>query len=904
MEDPDRSDAWSTTAALDGEAGRGAGVVAPKYPPPVFPEPPAAYVALPPLGDTPDHLDFCLFSVDIRQGARVTYPLAAAVDDALLAAAEAAAAAAAAAADGVEDDMEEDPDPDAFVVPDPRVPCTAYLTGHTATGAKVGLSLPWRPAFQVEVVPADASPDAVDKAKAALHDAVRTAGEELDAANGGVTRRPAGGLDVAWHVAARFKGWVSTPGKPLVRRRFWFAEVSAPNEAVARWVAGFLRRWRPREPGPHRRWGAGAAAAAPVAGPYADAVHEDGIDPEQAFVDAHGLTPSGWVRVARGALVTVPDTARELLVHYEFRVTPPRGRPSWWAGATHHRPFTAMDTVATVPSLVVAAIDGEMSSGAPGRFPQASRPDNPVVTISVVFSYAGGDAPGRPAGAVFERHAFVLAAPEHVAPIPGVLVHAGFPTEGAMIAAVRDLLFVHRHTDLVTGHNIVKFDMHYFGVRAEAAGPSGARFSRFGVLLRERLPIKLKRLTSSAFGSNNLHLLFGAGFAYVDSMLLCKVHPKKLRENTLAAACAAFLGPGGGAKFDMPYDDIPVIAGGTDPAAWAALAGYCVQDSELVQRLLTAWDTVRDLIAQSRVINIPLAVNVLCGQQQRVRDSVMRKARQSAMVMNGVNVRRRRRWAAEEEAAEDDTATGGFVLDNVAGFHDVPVVVLDFASLYPSVQRSRGLCWSTQVSDDEWARLSPGDRTLLGIETYVTATGTYRFATNVEGVFPAQLRDLLVARGAAKKKMAAAGRAKDAAEAAAAAARAALVAVVQARAQGDASADDELAAREAAANADLEAALAASAAAAAAYLNADAEQKSTKIVMNSGYGTANAAEDSGVMPCKAVGTVTCWVGAELNRAAKAFVEREFGATVLYGDTGAEAPSSRAVVPLRCCTVPT
>jgi DNA polymerase elongation subunit (family B) len=388
------------------------------------------------------------------------------------------------------------------------------------------------------------------------------------------------------------------------------------------------------------------------------------------------------------------------------------------------------------------------------------------------------------------------------------------------------------------------------------------------VLVRERLRLREKRLTSSAFGANNLQLLPGAGFAYVDTMLLCKVHPKKLRQNTLAAAAEAFLPPNdaSAAKFDMPYEDIPGIAAGSDPVAWAALAGYCVQDCELVHKLLVAWDTTRDLVAQSRTINIPLAANVLCGQQQRVRDSVMLKARASAMVMNGVNVRKQNGNRGDggsgdgDENAEPVTATGGFVLDNVAGFHDAPVVVLDFASLYPSVQRSRNLCWSTVVDDATWHALSDADRRALGIETHVTPTGTFRFATNVEGVFPAQLGDLLAARTAAKRDMAAAGRAKEAASAAMAAARAA----------GD---DDALTAATEAYNV-----------AAAAYLNADARQKATKIVMNSGYGTANADEATGVMPCRALGTTTCWVGAQLNRAAKAHVESKFGAVVLYGDT--------------------
>jgi DNA polymerase elongation subunit (family B) len=830
------------------------------YPPPAFPEPDAGIAfRVPSLTYNGENLHMCVFTIDIRTGLPRTYDAAGFCDDAVLSYTDAMADEAAAAfgnSDDTDDDAENTSTPHkphgGFVLPDPRAPAFAYVTGHTAAGAKVGLRVPWRPACQVEVCRVNDSVANQTKARNALNASLLELEKQLRVAYAdGTTANKAWGchLHAEWHEAARFNGYVPTAGAPLTRQQYVYAEVSAPNAAVLRWVAGSLRRGAPPRGG--------------FPGRQSFPVHEDGIDAEQAFVDAHGIQPCGWVAVAASALTPARDAARELAVHYEFTLAAPplQRRPSWFAAATRWRQFTQLPHITAVPSMVMACIDGEMTSGAPGRFPRAARPDNAVVVTSVILSYTGGSVPGRPAGAVFERHAFVWGPHADfgaVDPIPGVITHTGFSSEGAALAAVRDLLFVHRCVDIVAGHNIVKFDVAYMAARAArkpagfSASPPGARFSRFGVLVREQLTLREKRLTSSAFGANNLRLLPGAGFAYVDTMLLCKVHPKKLRENTLAAAAEAFLAPGDAA------------------AAWAALAGYCVQDSELVHKLLVAWDTTRDLVAQSRTINIPLAANVLCGQQQRVRDSLMLKARASAMVMNGVNVQRARFGTAHggsgannepgADAAPPITATGGFVLDNVAGFHDAPVVVLDFASLYPSVQRSRNLCWSTVIDDATWNALSDADRRALGIETHETATGVFRFATNVEGVFPAQLGDLLAARTAAKRDMAAAKQAKDAAAAAMAAAKVA----------GN--------------DAALTAATEAYNVAAAAYLNADARQKATKIVMNSGYGTANAAEGTGVMPCRALGTTTCWVGAQLNRAAKAHVESKFGAVVLYGDT--------------------
>jgi DNA polymerase elongation subunit (family B) len=820
---------------------------------PHFAEPDADFQALPPLGDVADgFLTFALHTVDVRTGYAVRYPLGAATDDAALAVIDDRAAAAADAAarrsaaahhrsGGAQADPEDECEvvraAGSYVPPPPRdvPPCFAYLTGHTRTGAKVGFVVPWRPRFQVEGPPTDVAPADVQRGLEEVNKAVADVGRSLRVK-----------LLVAWHTACRFKGYVPTPGNAGKRREFWYAEVSAPNHKEAGDAA-----WRLKRKG------------------YDGRVHEDGIDADQLFVDAHGLTPCGWHRVPLRLLTAVGDHERQLLVHYEYDVTlRSPAEPSWWSpgeGKPWGRPFRPVPGVGAPPSLVLACIDAEMTSGSPGRFPYAARPEDKVVVVSVVFAYAGGSAPGRPAGAVFERVAFVLADPAQVAPIPGVRLRF-FNNEKDLVVAVRDALFVDKKVDVLAGHNIVTFDVRYLAARAW-----DTRFMRFSALLRDVLQPKVKRLTSSGMGSNNLEYLPGAGFVHMDSFLLCKVHPDRLRENTLKAAAAHFL-PSGATKHDMPYEEIPRIVGSGTPVEWAALVGYCVQDSVLVWQLLKRWGAVEDMVAQSVVITIPWADNALCGQQQRVRDSLMRMARSMVppMVMNGVNVRRgggaggAGGGSAAGKNGEPIIADGGKVLDTVRGLHTSPVVVLDFASLYPSVQQSLCLCWSTEVTQAVFDSLTPAERDTLGIATYVTATGTFHIAANVPSVFPRQLRELLAARNRAKADMrAAAGAKKEAANALAAL-----------QAQG-LPADDN---RVVTARAAVEAA-------AAAYTNADARQKATKVVMNSGYGTSNVSEaKGGVMPCRAVGTITCKKGADLNERARKFVESHYGAVCVYGDT--------------------
>jgi DNA polymerase elongation subunit (family B) len=57
--------------------------------------------------------------------------------------------------------------------------------------------------------------------------------------------------------------------------------------------------------------------------------------------------------------------------------------------------------------------------------------------------------------------------------------------------------------------------------------------------------------------------------------------------------------------------------------------------------------------------------------------------------------------------AIDDSFTGATVLDPICGFYQDNVAVLDFASLYPTVEISRNLCYSTLVLDPKFDKL-PG----------------------------------------------------------------------------------------------------------------------------------------------------------------------------------------------------
>ena len=732
-------------------------------------------------------LTFCLFTVDVVEGPLQRFApmdfddLAGAANDALdarIAGIEAMRAAAAAPKGAGGSVARRAPfAPDAFNT-------KVFLTGHTRSGLKVGIWAPFRP-FMYVLVPEDAAAAAAWSTKPVTHDA-------FHARVGTVLLTAFKGLTIDYQRKPKFLGYVPVSRElPTVRRKFLWARIACPSTAVMRRVVRALRLEEGSWPWtmPHEVW-------------------EDGIDTPQKFLDAHGLEPSGWHTLAAGSFSACRE--RALLVDAELQ-------------CADARLIKRTDPpMSIVPAMSIVVLDCEMNSHTEARFPKANRLSNDVVTVSGVFAYAGTLPAGIAATAAageyieYERRAWVLGAV--CDPIPGVIVEC-FTDESALLAAVRDECFVHKRVDVVSGHNVIRFDLPYMYRRAALFGtPTGKRFLRFGVLMAElSLSRALAPRGDSGFKSSKIAC---PGVAFLDTMLVCK-NEKKLTQNTLAVAAETFL-PSGAAKFDMPYDLIPAVCRSTHGGHWAKLVAYCVQDSVLVLRLLRKWDKVKDLVAQSRIMNVPMAVNSQCGQQERVRDYLMKDAHapSNGFVMNGVNDTRRFRAPVPHIPA-----TGGWVLKNVPGMHDVPVVVLDYSSLYPSVQMAKNLCYSTVVLDPTLVGL-PG----LPMEEFATDTGTFWFVKEPDGITPVALRTKKAERSAYKKEMAACAYGSP------------------------------------------------------EYAVCNNAQNAIKIPMNSLYGAANASEDIGVMPCRALGTVTTFVGRQLNGMSAKFLVDNFDAKLLYGDT--------------------
>merc|ERR1740138_1069114 len=90
------------------------------------------------------------------------------------------------------------------------------------------------------------------------------------------------------------------------------------------------------------------------------------------------------------------------------------------------------------------------------------------------------------------------------------------------------------------------------------------------------------------------------------------------------------------------------------------------------------------------------------------------------------------------------------------GMYEEPIVVLDFASLYPSIMIAHNLCYTTLLP--QGAELSLGLTSDTVTESPApTETGKpYKFVTPAhrKGILPLILEELIAARKATKKEMA------------------------------------------------------------------------------------------------------------------------------------------------------
>lgn len=334
--------------------------------------------------------------------------------------------------------------------------------------------------------------------------------------------------------------------------------------------------------------------------------------------------------------------------------------------------------------------------------------------------------------------------------IEGAVV-VSFKNEIDLIIKWRDLI-VSTDPDIITGYNIFGFDFWYIYERARDLGIED-QLMKIGRFLEIPCTYEEKKLSSSALGDNLLKYISMEGRVVLDVMKVVQ-RDHKLDSYKLDNVAAHFIGM---QKNDVTPQDIFRLQKGTS-ADRCVVAKYCIQDCSLCNHLVMKLEIIANNIGMSNVCLVPLSFIFMRGQGIKIFSLILKQCRDAGYLIPVQSL------DADKDIEEEDGVgyEGAIVLDPKEGIYiDEPVTVLDYASLYPSSMISENLSHDCLVINEKYNNL-PGVEYLdisydiyEGVGDKKTKAGvhTCRFVQGKKGIIPNILNKLLQARKSTRKNM-------------------------------------------------------------------------------------------------------------------------------------------------------
>lgn len=308
-----------------------------------------------------------------------------------------------------------------------------------------------------------------------------------------------------------------------------------------------------------------------------------------------------------------------------------------------------------------------------------------------------------------------------------------FDNEAAMLIMFAKKI-VDFNPDFLTGFNSNNFDMPYIIDRMKVLGVhdlAGCFSRRKGYVVNYKRDFK----QSKQFGTKEVVTYTTPGRVMFDQMEIIKGNPMiRLRSYSLKAICAEFLGDDN--KEDLKYRDIPDLF--KTPTGRVKIASYCLQDSLLLKKLDDKMMLGVDIAGQAKVQGITTSTVLSRGLVHRIMCKIKQYTERYKFLIPTFT---------KKQFPVSPTYQGATVLNCDAGYYTDPVVVLDFASLYPSLIRSYNLDYTTIAKNSEQVQQYP--------ERFQQFDNGYAFVKSEyhRGLLPRIEEELAVERTAAKKKM-------------------------------------------------------------------------------------------------------------------------------------------------------
>ncbi|CAD6199696.1 unnamed protein product [Caenorhabditis auriculariae] len=429
---------------------------------------------------------------------------------------------------------------------------------------------------------------------------------------------------------------------------------------------------------------------------------EANIDAEVKFMAKTGVVGCGWIEIPAKKCKIVPENLKTSRCQMEVTTSV--------QDLISHDPEGEWADIAPIRTL---SLDIECI-GRRGVFPEAQ--EDPIIQIANMVKVEGEAEP-------FIRNCFVLGT---CAPVVG----------SSIIECVNESVLLEKWAefirevdpDIITGYNILNFDLPYILDRAKVL-----KLPQVAFLGRQKdrgSSVRDAAISSKQMGSRVNKNIDVHGRVIFD-VLQVVLRDYKLRSYTLNSVSYHFLSE---QKEDVEYNIIPELQKSSAQTR-RRLATYCMKDAFLPLKLLDKLMSIINYIEMARVTGVPLNYLLTRGQQIKILSMMLRRCRDSKFFLPVIEV----------QGGDGESYEGATVIEPVRGFYNEPIATLDFASLYPSIMIAHNLCYTTLMKNP------------IGVEgqDYIkTPSGQY-FATKERrpGLLPGVLEDLLAARKRAKNDL-------------------------------------------------------------------------------------------------------------------------------------------------------
>ena len=326
--------------------------------------------------------------------------------------------------------------------------------------------------------------------------------------------------------------------------------------------------------------------------------------------------------------------------------------------------------------------------------------------------------------------------------------------EKELLLKWRDLI-IRIDPDILTGYNILGFDMSYLYERSKQLGLD-FEFCKIGRFIDHSSNYEEKILASSALGENLLKYINMEGRVIIDVMKVIQ-RDYKLDSYSLNAVATHFMKM---KKHDVHPTDIFRLQKGTAKDR-AIIASYCAQDCTLCNNLIIKLEILANNIGMSNVCSVPLSYIFFRGQGIKIFSLVAKECREYDFLIPTIN-----NYIKDVDEEQDEEGyEGAIVFEPKEGIYiDDPISVLDYASLYPSSMISENLSHDCIILNEKYNNL-PGQEYLdISYDIYEkindkkvkTGIKTVRFAqfpNGEKGTIPKILMKLLKQRKETRKKI-------------------------------------------------------------------------------------------------------------------------------------------------------